>query len=197
MLSGRPAAAASINRVNYYMAVSKRIRFEVFKRDGFACQYCGQKTPAAVLQCDHIDPSSRGGSDEVDNLITSCVDCNQGKSNVPLSSIPACLADRKSEIEERESQVLAYREFLREVKARQQADVDLVNDCFERLFPGQTLSDRFQQSTIPLFLEHFVPEEPCEFLLLAFQRVASGDPDDVVHYFCGICWRKIKEGGRR
>lgn len=29
--------------------ISKRLRFEVFKRDGFVCQYCGNHPPAVVL----------------------------------------------------------------------------------------------------------------------------------------------------
>ncbi len=66
------------------MAVSKRKRFEVFKRDGFTCQYCGRMPPSAILECDHIAPKSKGGSHGVSNLVTSCRDCNQGKFNVPL-----------------------------------------------------------------------------------------------------------------
>src|SRR5689334_395541 len=59
--------------------LSKRIRFEVFKRDKFTCQYCGRKAPDIVLQVDHIDPVARGGGNEILNLITSCFDCNSGK----------------------------------------------------------------------------------------------------------------------
>lgn len=69
------------------MAVSPRIRFEVFKRDDFTCRYCGRKTPEVVLQVDHIVPLSQGGKDDVVNLTTSCWECNSGKSDVPLSEI--------------------------------------------------------------------------------------------------------------
>lgn len=66
------------------MAISKKTRFEIFKRDHFRCQYCGQTPPAVVLEVDHIQPKSKGGSDDWNNLITSCFDCNRGKSNVEL-----------------------------------------------------------------------------------------------------------------
>lgn len=64
---------------------SKKIRFEVFKRDSFTCQYCGKVAPNVILEVDHIDPVSKGGSDDILNLITSCYDCNRGKSDRELS----------------------------------------------------------------------------------------------------------------
>lgn len=64
--------------------MTKSKRFEIFKRDSFTCQYCGQRPPGVVLEVDHIDPKSKGGSDEEINLITSCADCNRGKRDKPL-----------------------------------------------------------------------------------------------------------------
>lgn len=66
-------------------ATSKRLRFEVFHRDSFTCQYCGRRPPEVVLELDHIYPQSRGGQSEELNLITSCLDCNRGKSDKILS----------------------------------------------------------------------------------------------------------------
>lgn len=65
-------------------AISKRLRFEIFKRDKFTCQYCGHKAPDIVLQVDHIDPVANGGTNDIINLITSCFDCNSGKSDKKL-----------------------------------------------------------------------------------------------------------------
>jgi 5-methylcytosine-specific restriction endonuclease McrA len=31
------------------MAITKKLRFEVFKRDNFTCRYCGRKTPEVIL----------------------------------------------------------------------------------------------------------------------------------------------------
>lgn len=66
-------------------SIRKSVRFEVFKRDAFTCQYCGAKAPDAVLQVDHINPVANGGTDDILNLITSCQDCNYGKSDRTLS----------------------------------------------------------------------------------------------------------------
>lgn len=67
-------------------SLSKRTRFEVFKRDGFRCRYCGADPVKTVLNVDHLVPVAGGGTNEPDNLITSCRECNSGKSNVPLES---------------------------------------------------------------------------------------------------------------
>lgn len=56
-----------------------KTRFEVFKRDGFICQYCGRRPPEVILEADHIVPKSKGGTDIIENLITACYECNRGK----------------------------------------------------------------------------------------------------------------------
>ncbi len=66
-------------------SISKKLRFEVFKRDSFICQYCGKVAPNVILEVDHIEPVSKGGSNDLLNLITSCFDCNRGKTNTELN----------------------------------------------------------------------------------------------------------------
>lgn len=62
-------------------SISKSIRHEVFKRDGFKCVECGATKEDTRLHIDHILPVSQGGSDEMDNLQTLCESCNLSKSN--------------------------------------------------------------------------------------------------------------------
>lgn len=66
-------------------STGKRLRFEIFNRDGFTCQYCGAQPPTAVLVVDHITPVAAGGTNDPLNLITACETCNQGKSDRILS----------------------------------------------------------------------------------------------------------------
>lgn len=75
--------------------LTKRIRFEVFKRDKFTCQYCGAKSPEVILNVDHIDPVANGGGNEIINLITSCFDCNSGKSDKLLQDRSVVEKQRK------------------------------------------------------------------------------------------------------
>lgn len=61
--------------------LSKSIRFDVLNRDNFTCQYCGKSAPDVRLEVDHIKPVSKGGTDDLSNLVTACEACNKGKSN--------------------------------------------------------------------------------------------------------------------
>lgn len=62
------------------MAISKRLRFEVLRRDDFRCRYCGLTASDAELHLDHVIPSSLGGEDKPENLVACCKDCNAGKA---------------------------------------------------------------------------------------------------------------------
>jgi len=63
-----------------------KVRFAVLERDGFTCQYCGRGVKDGVkLEVEHLRPRSKGGTNEYINLVTSCQECNLGKSDVLLS----------------------------------------------------------------------------------------------------------------
>ncbi|GDZ04288.1 HNH endonuclease [Bifidobacterium pseudocatenulatum] len=62
------------------MAVNKRLRFEVLRRDGYACHYCHCKD--IPLTVDHVVPQALGGRDEAENLVACCMECNSGKSSI-------------------------------------------------------------------------------------------------------------------
>lgn len=65
--------------------LSKKIRFEVFKRDNFTCQYCGRTAPDVILEVDHIKAVKNGGTNDIMNLVTSCFECNRGKGKRKLN----------------------------------------------------------------------------------------------------------------
>ena len=104
------------------MAITVRTRFEVFKRDGFTCQYCGRKSPEVVLEADHIVPASQGGGDDVVNLRTSCWECNRGKSDKPLAQLVTGEDphDKAIELLERERQLREYNEVLAAERTRRE-----------------------------------------------------------------------------
>lgn len=89
------------------MSLSKKARFEVFKRDSFTCQYCGKKAPDIVLEVDHIEPVSKGGTDDYLNLTTSCRDCNAGKSDRRLDDNSVVSRQRRQleDLQERQEQI--------------------------------------------------------------------------------------------
>lgn len=63
------------------MAISKRLRFEILRRDGHTCRYCGRSAPEVKLTVDHVVPSALGGTDDATNLVTACSECNAGKAS--------------------------------------------------------------------------------------------------------------------
>lgn len=52
----------------------------ILQRDYFTCRYCGIGAPEVRLQVDHVVSVKDGGSAHPDNLVTSCLPCNSGKS---------------------------------------------------------------------------------------------------------------------
>lgn len=70
------------------MAVSKRLRYEILRRDNHACRYCGATAPTVKLNVDHVIPVSLGGSDAPTNLVAACADCNGGKTSSLPDAMP-------------------------------------------------------------------------------------------------------------
>jgi 5-methylcytosine-specific restriction endonuclease McrA len=56
-------------------------RFNVFLRDRFSCQYCGDRLPTHELTFDHVIPRSLGGRTTWDNVVAACSACNLVKGN--------------------------------------------------------------------------------------------------------------------
>jgi 5-methylcytosine-specific restriction endonuclease McrA len=70
-------------------------RRNVFKRDKFACQYCGAQPGSEELTIDHVTPRAQGGTSTWVNCILACIECNSRKADrtpeqarMPLRSTP-------------------------------------------------------------------------------------------------------------
>jgi 5-methylcytosine-specific restriction endonuclease McrA len=56
----------------------------IFKRDGYTCQYCGRNS-GERMTIDHIIPKSLGGRTIWENVVSACRACNLKKGNKPLT----------------------------------------------------------------------------------------------------------------
>src|SRR5262245_60919888 len=56
-------------------------RINVYTRDGFRCQYCGEKKSMRDLNYDHVIPRVKGGQTVWENIVTSCYACNDRKGS--------------------------------------------------------------------------------------------------------------------
>jgi hypothetical protein len=68
--------------------ITNAVRFRVLAESGFRCAYCGASSKEARLEIDHLIPFSRGGSDDVCNLVAACFRCNRGKRDKVISFVP-------------------------------------------------------------------------------------------------------------
>lgn len=173
------------------MSASKKIRFEIFKRDGFKCAYCGKSPPAVVLEVDHIEPKAKGGKDDINNYITACFDCNRGKRDIPLKKIPSQIQENLDVIREKESQLKEYRRFIAKIEKRLTNDSEEINDIYSKHYPEWEFSDQFKNVSLRRFLQLLPKHRVIEALNIAMIKWPN-NKDRVIPYFCGICWNMIR-----
>jgi hypothetical protein len=176
---------------NKRKAISAKKRFEVFKRDGFVCMYCGSHPPEVLLHVDHITPVAEGGGNEMDNLIASCDRCNLGKGATPLSTVPISLTDKAKEIAERELQIRGYQDVMDARRQRIEDEQWEVATIFMRTFGEEDIRRDYLMS-IRKFISELGMHECIDAMEIAVVR-KPWSKDACFRYFCGVCWSKIRE----
>ena len=99
--------------------LTPKLRQRIFERDHYTCQYCGRSAPDVVLHIDHVIPVSKGGTNDEDNLVTACLQCNVRKHDSIINEeLLARLKDaalntdtnfqRKQTQERQQRELLAY-----------------------------------------------------------------------------------------
>jgi CRISPR/Cas system Type II protein with McrA/HNH and RuvC-like nuclease domain len=135
---------------NIPMTITNKQRFEVFKKYNFTCQYCGRRTPEVILEIDHVIPKSKSGTDDIDNLIASCFECNRGKSSTMLDHV-LIEKDIHSEtilLAEREMQLAEYNYLRERIRKREDQEIAMLREHFSNQFnyPGYA-EDEFSNIT--------------------------------------------------
>ena len=75
----------SVIRLLRYVRIRRRFdyvpfsRANIYARDEYSCQYCGETLPATELTFDHVVPVAQGGRKDWENIVTCCVSCNREK----------------------------------------------------------------------------------------------------------------------
>lgn len=175
-------------------SIRPSVRFDVFKRDDFTCVYCGRRPPDVTLEVDHLIPRAEEGTDDPENLVTSCWDCNRGKGAVPLTTPPASLPDLDEKadlIRERERQLRAYEEVMSERRERREANFTEVWNYWFKVW-NETELARWEtpwESTLRKYLDLIGTAEVMEAMDITagrFDYVSS----KVVRYFVGVLKHK-------
>lgn len=162
------------------MAVSRSLRFQVLRRDGYRCHYCGATAAEAKLTVDHVTATALGGTDTADNLVTACEPCNGGKSATPAdAALVAQVQQRDTQF--REAVTVATEE---DRKRRWFAEAFLDAWDLGELPPGwkKTIDAYRQQGLAPDVWDE----------IISIAR-AKANLDDPFRYCCGIARRKVAE----
>jgi hypothetical protein len=174
--------------------LSKKTRFEVFKRDQFKCQYCGATAPEVVLVVDHIDPISKGGADEIINFITACEACNAGKSDRKLSDQSAVQKQRAQleELAERREQLEMMLEWRNGLATLDEDAIRAICDQWKTLTKGQFfLNESGQQNARKLLAKYSLGEilDAMKVAAVEYMRIVDGKFD---HDSVNLAWSKVK-----
>lgn len=149
-----------------------------------------------VLNVDHIIAVSDGGGNEDTNLVTSCFDCNAGKSDKPLEVIPEALQAQLEERTLRLEQMREYNEMLLEERRYIDEAVRRVSArWYDQISEPGTYSFNPQcQTSIRMFLEKLPEVDVLDAVDIAIDRIKPelNHDRDAFKYFCGICWSKIR-----
>ncbi len=172
--------------------LSKKIRFEVFKRDSFTCQYCGAKAPDVILEVDHIDPVSKGGDDDLLNLIASCKGCNAGKSDRLLSDDTVLDKRRQQleELQERREQIDMMFEWQSGLADLDEVVVDKLVDFWHQFIPGYRLNE-YGVSEIKRMVRRFSMNEIMQAMRIAAHTYIVSKDDVIDHNSTSHAFKKI------
>lgn len=179
-------------------AISKRLRFEVMRRDNFACRYCGATADDAKLVVDAVVPEALGGShNDPANLRTACEPCNSGKSATPPDA-PLVADVAQDAFRWSKAIQTASARMLADLEARER-DREEFHQCWGSwgygkgadrklvaLGPGwQQSVDQFIAAGLPLRVL-----KECINLAMTRDRVNA---ESKFRYMCGIAWSKVSE----
>lgn len=179
------------------MAVSRRLRFEIFRRDNHTCRYCGATGEGVKLVIDHVTPQALGGGDEPSNLATACDACNSGKTSIAPGSP---LVDQVAE------DAVRWSSAIQAAGAKLLGDLDRRNAArakFEEVWNGWGTGSGDDRRAV---------ERPDGWTLTVDRLLAAGLPMPVLldcldvamrtskvtasnkfRYMCGIAWKKVTE----
>lgn len=178
------------------MAVTKRLRYEILRRDQHTCRYCGQVAPDVKLTIDHVIPTALGGTDDPTNLVTACTDCNNGKSaSIPDAPIVADVA--ADALRWGNAMTYAAQQFEKEARWRRQDQ-----ERFQAAWDRWTYGPEGGKQTVPRDPDWARTVE--RFLSLGLTQPLLGEcieiamrsqvrADNTWRYFCGVAWSRIRE----
>lgn len=169
------------------MAVSKRLRFEIFRRDNHTCRYCGLHAPDTELRVDHVVPVALGGTDEPGNLVAACEPCNSGKTSIAPGS-PLVEGVREDAIRHAEMIRQAYAITVERMGKQDDYCQEVIDH-----YTGETTVPSDWQDSVGRWFEMGVP---IELVIEAAEKASRSrlyfkTALDRFSYMAGIVWNQV------
>lgn len=160
--------------------ISSSIRFDIFQRDNHTCQYCGRTPPEVKLVVDHLIPVAQGGTDIFENLVTSCEECNSGKSAKLIKDFTGGCNK-----EEWAKHIRAKR---LEIFKERREKLDEIKQHWASSLKRRSLSEK-DNTAIENFIERYEPD----WIKAAIDIAVRKEIQDYVKYTAGILKNWAKE----
>lgn len=169
--------------------ISKRLRYEILRRDNHTCRYCGASAPNVALVVDHVLPVALGGDNSPGNLVAACRDCNAGKtSTAPDSAL----------VDDVDEDAIRWAKAMQTVLARRAEDRAgrrTNHEAFREMwnswtyFGGKTFElPPDWRTSIDRHLDEGLDFDDFDELIDVAMTAKSRDP---WKYFNGCCWRRL------
>lgn len=183
------------------MAVSRRLRFEILRRDNHTCRYCGRTAPDVKLTVDHVHPVALGGKDDPSNLVAACADCNAGKTSIaPGSQLVADVSSDAVKWAAAVKEAAYWASIDRDVEMEAVEKIDAAwkvwgftvecdgKPCRHHLPRSADWPDTVRRlHSLGLDTESMI-----DFVGKSMRRNGVAN-DEKWTYFCGCCWRAIDD----
>lgn len=177
------------------MSVSKRLRYEILRRDNHTCRYCGGTAPDVKLTVDHVLAVALGGSDDPSNLVAACKDCNAGKA---ASNPDEPLLNQVSESALRWAKAV---QIASDTALGEYLTIQDARDTFNAAWNSWTCRGSNRPVPLPptwinsidcLRARGLPPEILEECVRITMSR--SGiNLNERFKYFCGVAWKKVRQ----
>lgn len=174
------------------MAISRRARFEILRRDRHTCRYCGAMAPDVPLTVDHVVPSALGGSDDPTNLVTACQACNAGKTSIAPDSPLVAEVEKDAVRWAKAVEMAAW------WRACDKAAMDAVVGRFDaawldwRTGESSVPRDSGWRESVERWLNLGLPVDDLIALIPRAMR-SKASHADTWRYFCGCAWRSLTD----
>lgn len=169
---------------------SRRLRFEILRRDNYTCRYCGASTPDVVLTVDHVVPIALGGDDDPRNLVAACADCNAGKSSIQPDSPLVEDVEATAMLFAKAIDIVTERR--REEQRGLEAEQEWFVEAWRPILGGMNYSylpDTWG-ATVARFIASGLDREDFErFMLVTCDKNLVWNQR--FRYFCGCCWKEV------